>query len=376
MISVVIPVYNGSNYIKSAIESALAQTYPHIEIIVVNDGSTDDTDTICRSYGDKIRYYKKENGGVSTALNFGIKNMCGEYFSWLSHDDTLYPEKIEKQIKALERCGDMRSIVFGDYDILNEDTGSVFHYRLNEYFPEQLLTDSVFPVVHEFLGGCDLLIHKSHFNRVGMFDETLRYTQDYDMWLRLLNGQKSVYVNSPLYMLRTHSEQGSRTFVQPMRAEEQSLWEKYNLSDSDKSKFFGSVSGFNFEMFARFKASGADVPMPSESHKKPSFFDGEKCVCIFGAGAFGLRLYYMVLCYGVNVSYFVDNNKAKQGKIIAGDVMCIPVETLSYVKDKTLVIVANRCPDNIVHQLHNMRFPFVTTKQAVDFMIFSDNQGV
>ena len=74
LISIVIPVYNGSNFLREAIDSALAQTYKNIEIIVVNDGSADDgeTERIALSYGDKIRYFKKENGGVSSALNYGI----------------------------------------------------------------------------------------------------------------------------------------------------------------------------------------------------------------------------------------------------------------------------------------------------------------
>ena len=79
LVSIVIPVYNGANYVSEAIESALKQTYKNIEIIVVNDGSTDNTEKIVKKYGDKIRYFYKENGGVASALNLGIKNMKGEY---------------------------------------------------------------------------------------------------------------------------------------------------------------------------------------------------------------------------------------------------------------------------------------------------------
>ena len=80
LISIVIPVYNGSNFMADAIDSALSQTYKNIEIIVVNDGSTDGgkTEEIALSYGDKIRYYSKENGGVSSAVNLAIQNMKGE----------------------------------------------------------------------------------------------------------------------------------------------------------------------------------------------------------------------------------------------------------------------------------------------------------
>ncbi len=83
LVSIIIPVYNGSNYVKEAIDSALAQTYKNIEVIVVNDGSTDNTEKIVKSYGDKIRYFYKENGGVASALNLAIENSKGEYISWL-----------------------------------------------------------------------------------------------------------------------------------------------------------------------------------------------------------------------------------------------------------------------------------------------------
>ena len=117
LVSIVIPVYNGSNYMREAIDSALAQTYSNIEIIVVNDGSNDGgaTRDIALSYGDKIRYFEKENGGVSTALNLAIKNMRGQYFSWLSHDDVYLPEKVQTEIDALRKAGDMSRVVYSNW---------------------------------------------------------------------------------------------------------------------------------------------------------------------------------------------------------------------------------------------------------------------
>lgn len=125
IVSIVIPVYNGANYMKEAIDSALNQTYPNCEVIVVNDGSNDNgaTEKIALSYGDRIRYIKKENGGVATAVNRGIKEMKGEYFSWLSHDDYYYPQKIEKQIEAIEKSGDKTAIAHSNFDFLNMTTG-------------------------------------------------------------------------------------------------------------------------------------------------------------------------------------------------------------------------------------------------------------
>src|SRR5512140_3857263 len=100
LVSVVIPVYNGANYLREAIDSALAQTYPHVEVIVVNDGSNDGgrTRAVATSFGSRVRYFEKENGGVASALNLGIREMRGAFFSWLSHDDVYYPEKIARQV--------------------------------------------------------------------------------------------------------------------------------------------------------------------------------------------------------------------------------------------------------------------------------------
>ena len=101
LVSIVIPVFNGENYLKDAIDSAINQTYSNCEIIVVNDGSSDATEKIAKSYGKKIRYYKKENGGVSTALNLGLEKMTGDYFSWLSHDD-LYKRDNQERFLVYE----------------------------------------------------------------------------------------------------------------------------------------------------------------------------------------------------------------------------------------------------------------------------------
>ena len=124
LVSIVIPVYNGSNYMREAIDSALAQSYERVEVIVVNDGSTDDTEQIALSYGERIRYFRKENGGVSSALNLGIKEMKGEYFSWLSHDDLYTPDKIEVQIDALRGLEEKNALVLCKAEFINKNSGA------------------------------------------------------------------------------------------------------------------------------------------------------------------------------------------------------------------------------------------------------------
>jgi len=243
LVSIVIPVYNGDNYLKEAIDSALAQTYEPIEILVVNDGSQDKTEDIALSYGDRIQYFTKENGGVSTALNMGIANMRGEYFSWLSHDDLYKPEKIELQIAAL--AGGPERIAYSDYDVIDRDGATIARMNIAKKYPGADLTFGLFPILRQVLNGCSLLIHKSHFARAGMFDERLRVTQDYDLWFKMSRGASFAYVNAPLVMSREHGSQVTHNYERN-RAESDELWLNMlkNITAEEARKLDGTERDF------------------------------------------------------------------------------------------------------------------------------------
>ncbi len=184
LVSIIIPVYNGANYVAEAIDSALAQTYKNIEIIVINDGSPDngETEKVVLSYGDKVRYIAKENGGVSSALNRGIAEMKGEYFSWLSHDDIYLPEKIEKQVSLIENEKD---IILCSGSLMHAD-GSPMPHRTKTLNKKLTGRQLYYEHIHGYtLNGLGFLIPKSAFEKAGNFDESMRYLQDFDMWLRM-----------------------------------------------------------------------------------------------------------------------------------------------------------------------------------------------
>ena len=187
-VSIVIPVYNGSNFLKEAIESALAQTYQNIEIIVVNDGSNDNgaTEQIARSFGNKIQYYSKENGGTSTALNLGISKMTGDYFSWLSHDDMYYPKKISRQIEELEKLSNKDTIMMTDLRGINEKRQVIYKTNyiehINKYPPRA--QSYLHPILYNQTHGCTLLIPKKCFSEVGLFDEKQIVAQDFEFFYR------------------------------------------------------------------------------------------------------------------------------------------------------------------------------------------------
>lgn len=213
LVSIIIPVYNGSNYLKRAIDSALSQTYNNIEIIVVNDGSDDqkETEKIALSYGEKIRYYKKTNGGVSSALNFGIHNMHGDFFSWLSHDDEYAPDKIRRQVETIKKyssntvcyCAscfiDERSHI-----IRNKKFGRSVFVDKTKYKSKQMLRYQL----SNNLSGCALLIPRCAFEECGLFDERLRFCQDSLMWFQLwLHNYNMVYSGYIGVKSRIHSQQ-------------------------------------------------------------------------------------------------------------------------------------------------------------------------
>jgi glycosyltransferase involved in cell wall biosynthesis len=224
-VSIVIPVFNGKNYLREAIDSALAQTYSNLEVVVVNDGSSDDgaTEEIAQSYGKKIRYFNKKNGGVSSALNLGIEKMEGEYFSWLSHDDTYFPDKIESQIKLLAEQENKETIIFGDYDLMNEHSKTFANVKVKDFPADKIKFELI---QSSPIHGCTLLIAKSLFSKAGLFDEKLRTSQDYDLWFKMADYTNFLHLKKSLVRSRIHSEQGTQALTGIMTEESERMYQR------------------------------------------------------------------------------------------------------------------------------------------------------
>ncbi len=234
LVSIIIPVYNGSNYLDQAIDCALAQYYNNIEVIVVNDGSNDGgaTDNIARSYGKKIRYYQKENGGVATALNFAIQRMEGDYFSWLSHDDLYTLDKIEAQINFLKAIEQDHVIPFCDSEKTDISSSLIAPVKIKKSH----VNNNILLVLSTKVSGCSLLIPKTAFDKFGLFNEDLKNTQDVEMWLRLVvGGYQLHYVPKVKVKVRIHRFQTSRTTTKRHQNEKKNyfLW-AMDFIDPDK----------------------------------------------------------------------------------------------------------------------------------------------
>jgi len=204
LVSIVIPVYNGSNYLKEAIDSALAQTYKNIEILVINDGSNDGdlTHELALSFGHKINYYKKVNEGVASALNFGISKMQGEYFSWLSHDDIYKSDKIEKQISFVNNNKEIK-IVGGNFESFAfNDSTTEFNIKKDFIFK------NAYDVLNNWLFFCTMLIHKDClFTEI--FNLKNSDCQDLEAQLYLIKYHRFHIVNEIVMTQRVHKESGT-----------------------------------------------------------------------------------------------------------------------------------------------------------------------
>lgn len=238
-VSIIIPVYNGSNYVEAAIQSALQQTYDNIEIIVVNDGSTDDekTEKIVLSFGDRLKYISKKNGGVASALNAAIKHMTGDYCSWLSHDDLYLPDKIEKQIDAIINLGEGPFILYSDYEIFTNHLAKGNAIKMDGVHPDYF---RYWLTVKNCLHGCTLLIPKSAFQNVGIFDESLKTTQDYDLWFRFAKVYKFIHLPEVLVQARSHPEQDSLKKVKIVNTECDSLMTNF-INDLSPEEIIGAT---------------------------------------------------------------------------------------------------------------------------------------
>ena len=210
-VSIIMPTYNYGCYMAEAIRSVLAQTFKDFELIVVDDGSTDNTKDVVDSFADpRVKYIYQKNRDVSAARNTGILASSGEYIAFLDSDDSWLPQKLELQVKAMDSAS-KAGIVYSDAFYFDSTTGAVtgtFFQMLKNPPPQ----GSVLEVhIEEFFAHPSTwLIRRNVFERVGVFDETLRSCEDDDMLFRMASCFEFKVVPIPLTMVRTHPEQKSQ----------------------------------------------------------------------------------------------------------------------------------------------------------------------
>lgn len=205
LVSVVIPTYNYARFVTGAVESALAQTYPDREVIVVDDGSTDDTRDRLAPFEGRIRYVHQENRGLSAARNTGIHAARGALIALLDSDDLWHPEKLAVQVRYLREHPEVALVASEHLDIHASDAGGVDWPLVEESRTigaraisfEELVIGSRF-------GPTGVVARRWCFDEVGLFDETLRSAEDLDMWIRIARRFPVAKLEFPLWAYRHH----------------------------------------------------------------------------------------------------------------------------------------------------------------------------
>jgi glycosyltransferase involved in cell wall biosynthesis len=251
--SVIIPSYNNAVFLPEAIESALSQSVPPLEVIVVDDGSTDNTRDIIEPYRRSIRYFFQENKGLAGARNRGIEEARGNLVAFLDADDIWLPEKLERQHECMAQNPKLCLI---HSDLWYWDLRSGQKYRRDcgrqefrgSCYERFFLRNRVLPST--------TVIRRECLRKVGAFDEVLRRCEDYDLWFRVAKHYELGYVDEPLVLYRLHQSSLTKNTL-AMLESELFVVRKRLQEDPELARTIGSTT-VNERMFGLLFAIGYD----------------------------------------------------------------------------------------------------------------------
>jgi hypothetical protein len=214
-VSIIMPVLNGEKYIGEAVESILAQTYKAYELIVINDGSTDGTCDRLKQFADRADVKCIHHGtrqGIARSVNDALRQSSGQCIAFLDHDDLWLPHFLEVQMSHLDRHPDV-GMVHSDFQTIDPE-GRILEASVATCRKRKRVSGHVFRelFMDSFIVGNSVLIRKECFDRLGLFDETLRIG-DYHMWLRIARHYKVDYTPQVLTAYRQHATQDSRSYA-------------------------------------------------------------------------------------------------------------------------------------------------------------------
>ena len=201
LVTIVTPVYNRENFIEETIESVLSQTYPNIEYIVIDDGSTDGSFEKISKYSNRVKVFKKHNAGQSDTLNYGWGMATGTYIGYISSDDCLKPKAIELLVNALIESDS--GVVYCDYDLIDGESRYIRTVEVEPYDRKRLCIDLV------CLPGPGALFEKKLFDACGGWNSNFKQIPDYAFWVKLSATTSFKKIPISLALFRIHDDSGS-----------------------------------------------------------------------------------------------------------------------------------------------------------------------
>jgi glycosyltransferase involved in cell wall biosynthesis len=206
LVSVVVPTYNCARYVTAAVDSVLFQSFTDLELLVVDDGSTDGTRQVLAGYGPPVRYLYQTNSGVSAARNLGIAESRGRYVAFLDADDTWMPQKLERQVAALDAAPGV-GCCYSAFLVVDSELrplGVRKSERRGRILEDLLFRGNVVGSI------CTVLVERALLEQVGGFDLRMSQCADWDMWVRLARETEFLYLEEPLVTYRQHGSMMSR----------------------------------------------------------------------------------------------------------------------------------------------------------------------
>jgi glycosyltransferase involved in cell wall biosynthesis len=259
LVTAVIATYNYGHFVTQAVESVLAQTYSNVEIIVVDDGSTDDTRERLEPYADRLRYLYQENQSVAAARNTGIRAARGSLIAFLDADDLWHPHKLELQMRYLAAHPAVGLVAV---DRLGENAAG--WPSLNGYArPEARPLTAEELIIKPHFAPSGVLVRKECFTTAGFFDTSLRNAEDYDMWIRIAASFPVVKLEAPLWWYRVHGANKSHVPARQEAAGLRVLGKTFAPTSPLSKRYLLKRKAYSYAAYAaaqNFSSVGRELP--------------------------------------------------------------------------------------------------------------------
>ncbi len=260
-VSVVVPVYNVRSYIKEALVSLERQSFAGFEVVVVDDGSTDDTAEVVKPFvarDSRFQLLNKQNGGLSSARNYGIRHARAEYIALLDGDDTYEPNKLATHVARLDSATEI-GVVYSASRVIREDGRPTFMHLDGKPIRSNPLAALL---CKNFIGhGSNAVFRRSLWDEVGEFDEALRSSEDVDFWLRIAATQRWRFHREPQVLCSYRVRQSGLTFdvMQMQRCNEQVIAAAYRRSPELVGPLLPTAFAYMYRYLARLSLTAGDA---------------------------------------------------------------------------------------------------------------------
>lgn len=345
LVSIILPVHNGARYLEDAIKSVLSQTYTNLELIIVDDKSTDNSLNIAKKYQLIDKRVKiiinEENIKLPKSLNRGFEVAQGDFLTWTSDDNVYYQDAIEEMVHSLE---DNKEYDFVYADMKKIDSvGSCLGYSKSE---------AKHMFLYNCIGAC-FLYRKKCKDTVGVYDSNLFLVEDYDYWIRIAQQYQILHLSKVLYSYRFHENSLTMSKMQMVGMQLLKLKLKYfdylyhNLQEDDKENFIFELLIYDINCLDD-KSDITDIVIKVKHIIPPQRVNTCSSLYLYGAGSIGQQaIEYFSEC---NIRAFIDGSSQKVGKYIGG----CKIISLEEIREKDVPIIITtdvRTSYNIVKKL-------------------------